>query len=684
MAKFQSTKKTYSEDSEAYDYHMSLFNDFQEIYRRAEENKNLIFFEHWTEEEKRKHYEEERTPVNFPLLYRLVMNLLGYEKNYPAILQTEPVGKEDEIESFKYNLSLKHIQENTAPVRYKYQRSDVFMNGVVALYGVSEICVRTDELGENEIYIKSIPYNQVMFDKNFTDYEMTGCSRVQYFEDLYADEIIKDYPEKREEILSMAETMYDTNTSRYRTLKNFYSQSEQSKGRKLLRKITDYKKEIKEYYCVYVDDRAYEFDTKQQAMDYAQTINGGGAINGMTGDATGGATVSERRYLTCYYKTVLVNDVVVEDKVILPVRDECPLTFYFSVFINGEVTNVVEVTKDLQKYQDRMYSQMDYNMGVAGKILYEINKTRLDRSQSDEDIDRAIKKGGRIYTNTDNKVIKQNTTTPLDPQYFMVHEMIMRLAEDVYGGKNFQGVQQYSNQSGIAIEKLQAAATLIASTYIDNLERYAESLGRKLIKYIKHYYTQKKSFKIIGDYNNKQLINVLEKNQIYEPSIVSKNVGYVTINDPNNPESKLSGSFKYNLKIVNKDYNQYDKENLVQKLLMLQQQGLKVPPDLLLEIMIDDPVVRQRLLDEYEQEKQMQQAQAVEQEKTSRLDAMGKNLAVLQKDKQAAAEQVTAEEQADMAAQQQAAETPAGSPEDTGAGSPQDLSGMVEDIIKYM
>lgn len=604
------------EGREAYEFHTRLLTHFSGIYREGRENLSLVMFDHWNTEEKKKHFQQGRIPLNFPLVYRLIMNLLGYEKNYPSIIQVEPQGYEDAMTAFVYNQYLRHIQEQCYPIEYKYQRSDVFANGNIAKYGVSEICVDHSKYGDKEIYIRSLPFNQVLFDVNFVDFEMTNCSRIQYFEDVYAEELIREYPEKENLILSLTEQAYEVGD--YRELIQLYESEELNKGKKLLRKIVDYKKENKIVYKVILEDSVYQFENKTDAEEYVAAV---------------GTGYIKEELDVCVYKQVQVMDIVLEEKTPNIVPDEFPITIYFPLFFNGEYTNIVEITKDIQKYYDRILSQLDYNIGVAGKTLYEINKNRLDRSQTEEDVTDAIAKGGVLYTTTDSQVVRQNRTQPADPQYFMILDTLMKMAEDNFGGKNFQGIQQYSNQSGIAIEKLQAAATLLASTYVDNLERYSKSIGRKLLKYIPKVYDRKQTFKILGTFANEMVIEKLKEEQRYLPSFTSAVEGFLVVNDPDNPLSDLQPEFKYLFKIVNKDYTTYNKQEQLQKLLVLQQQGLKVPPEVLMDFMELDPVVAHRLMQDYKAE-QARIAQ-LEQQKADALTAQAQApvLETLRKDK---------------------------------------------------
>lgn len=612
------------------DFFNNMYNNkFKKEYETSKSNIELIFGEHWTAEEIRKHEIEDRVAVNLPLLFRLVMIMLGYEKQNRNTIATEPQSVEDELLCFMNNIALLHIQNINKPVKYDYVKSDLFLEGTVARYGVCEIVHEENALATSSIYIKHLPCNQVLFDTNFTDYGMDGCSRIQYFEDRYLEDLKQEFPDVKEEVWRrITENVLLNDNSKLQIPVEAYNKDQENKDKIIARVIIDQNRVNKTYYeCMSVEDESlpsYEFDNKKEA-DAHSSANAGYKT-----------TEKVKRVIE---RTVVCQNEILEDTRLNDIEDEFSTTLYFSIWLQGRWATVVDVTRDLQRYWDRIFSQADYNIGISAKTVYEINKTRIDPDQTDEQVNEVVAKGGILWKNTDAKVLEIAQSKGTDPQYFQIFEMLMKIAEDTYGGKNFQGIQQYSGQSGKAIERLQNAAMVLSTNYIDNLNRFEEQLGRKLIKYIRKFFNAPIKQKIIGSYKNKAIIELLKSNQMYQQSMIEDGVGYISLNDPKNPASNIQKDPALEFTITQKSGAEVKRQEDFQKLMLYKQNGGVVPAEIWAEYFDFDPLLKNILIQANNQAMELQRQQTIEQEKTSRLEAMSKGLAPMQKMAQAGMEQ---------------------------------------------
>src|SRR5690606_19126389 len=151
----------------------------------------------------------------------------------------EPMGKEDELVVQVINAAFRHIENNPNPKKYEHTKSDVFVDGFVACYGASEIYTETDELGYNEVKVRHIPYDQIVFDPNFYDVGCTGMSRIQHCYDTYHDDLYKEFPGKEELLREVNEDHAPTQDQ----LKPFDDITQGTEARKkVVKRIRDWKK----------------------------------------------------------------------------------------------------------------------------------------------------------------------------------------------------------------------------------------------------------------------------------------------------------------------------------------------------------------------------------------------------------------------------------------------------------
>lgn len=606
--------------SEIINFFSVLFPDFQAKYKRAEENINLVFDKHWTDEQIQRYRNKDRTEVNIPVLFQKVLALLGFEKENRNIINGEPKGKEDELVAEMVSKLFKDIQNSDEPTKYEFIRTDAFFDGVVPCYGAIKLYVESDDFGNNELKFKHIPYNEIIYDTNFTDYEREGCTRTQHHWWDYIDNLKLEFPDADFEKISA-----DLSNKEIYPLvekKNLYQEAkvtdENKTGRELCRRIDDYKRVIKTYYCVYdiKNEEKREFDTKKEAEAYVQ-----GQIVSSIGTADMsqlGEMIAPVPQITesdfeikatpkkVWQKTSIAGNVLLKQPEVLEV-DEDPITIYFSLFTQGKHWTIIDIARDLQLYIDRLFSQVDYNIGTDVKTVFEVNATRLHVTNPPEKALKIMSSGGTVFTNSDNAVIRAVPKSGTHPQYFTIFETLLQLSEDIFGGRNFQGASESTDQSGRAIERLQAAASLMALNYMDNLRRFDLMLWKKVLKYIKKYYTHKFTLKVLGDEFTQKMLEALQSNKLYEASTTIDGVGYLIFNDGD--KSKVSdANLSINISQISSRRNQ-DEIDFEKLVVMSERLKIPVPAEVLLSKVNIPATDKEKIKQAVEEQKAMQEKQ---------------------------------------------------------------------------
>jgi hypothetical protein len=595
----------------------------------AKRNVEIYMGEHWSDEDQAKFNLQDRIPLDIHATFPKVQSILGFEKNNRLQFEADPEGEEDELTAQIYNLLFRNIENRDRPKKYHYTKTDIFSDGTIAFFGCSEIYKETNDTGDSVLRIRQLPYNEVIFDRNFTDFEMTGCSRYQHYYDTYVDELKLQHEDKKDlfDSIPTQETNTDQQPVHART-DHYEISDKQNKGKKQVRVIRDWKRIVSTVYELHMieENKIYEYTTKQEAEEARKMFidekrqTFGQLIQEFT---LGGITIDPMKRISNqeYYEMTLpeiednfiikpvpkerwqyakvAGKILLEGPVILDI-DESPLTMYFCIFFGGKIVPLVSIARGMQLYLDRLFAQVDYDVGTDTKAVKYIYTNKLDQDyNTPEEALEAISKGEAIYVRGDATggdpvgIVKSSGTKQT---YFKIFEILLQLMEDIYGGRNFQGAQEAGGQSGRAIQKLQAAAAVMALNYMDNLRRYDEQVGRKLVKYIKKCYTHKFTLKAIGENMSQKILKALKDNQMYRESAMYDGIGYVVVNDPQNSNQKPLSEANLTITINKVSARQDEKDIEYEKLIGLKQQGYVVPVKALLETMELKPTLKQEII----------------------------------------------------------------------------------------
>lgn len=620
----------------------------------AKRNVEIYMGDHWSDEDQAKFKLQDRIPLDIHATFPKVQSILGFEKNNRLQFEADPEGEEDELTAQIYNLLFRNIENSDTPKKYHYTKTDVFADGTIAFFGCSEIYKETNDTGDKVVRIRQLPYNEVIFDRNFTDFEMTGCSRYQHYYDTYVDELKLQHEDKKEMFDSIPAQESNTDQQPVKARTDHYEiNDKQNKGKKQVRVIRDWKRIISTVYELHLieENKIYEYSSKSEAeearqMFIAEKRNTFGqmiqelTVNGLAIDPTG--TLSNQEYFELSQGDIddnfiikpvpkerwqyakVAGKVLLEGPVILDI-DESPLTMYFCIFFGGKIVPLVSIARGMQLYLDRLFAQVDYDIGTDTKAVKYIYTNRLDEDyNTPEEALEAISKGDAVYVRGEAGsgdpvgIVKSSGTKQT---YFQIFEILLQLMEDIYGGRNFQGAQEAGGQSGRAIQKLQAAAAIMALNYMDNLRRYDEQVGRKLVKYIKKCYTHKFTLKAIGENMSQKILQALKNNQMYRESAMYDGIGYVVVNDPQNINQKPLSEANLTITINKVSARQDEKDIEYEKLLGLKQQGYVVPVKAMLETMELKPTLKQEIISANDEMDKMKQQIAAQDMEMKRLNA---------------------------------------------------------------
>jgi hypothetical protein len=612
-----------------------------------------------------------RIEVSMPTLYPKVQSLLGFQKSMREQFEAIPKGNEDELQAQIINTIYRHIEENTTPKKYKYSESDAFQDALFEAFGAVEIYKEMNNEGNEEVRLRYLPSEEMYFDRNFTDVEHENCGRIQHAYVKYLDELKVMYPDKEEELKKADKMADNTDTQMYngevnkdkihvirdwkKQIKIFYElhcieESEvylfetESEAKEKLEELRYKKRQaVEEVKRIMIMRNAMQ-SLSQGIQDGVENIKQGipnvpqnmpnesgvsssmgnippiPTLNPSKNQSSGEELPDEEEYIVkrvprmCVEYTVSAGDVIVEESKIIPYEFH-PVTLMILLYVKTKgkgrkLVAVLSIVRLLQQYIDRLWSQLDYNIGTDAKTGAEMNVDLIATEyQEIEDARKAYVEGGIVYKHGTVPALTPFAHSVTDPTYFRMFETLFAMETDVFGGSNFQGIAESKDQSGKAIQKLQAQAQIMALNIMDNLKRFKEIIGRKLLHYIKDTYTYQTTMRVMGENLTDQVKKALAENGMYKESIIHNGIGYMLINQTDEDKNKLYDS-NVDIIVESAKLRQDEKDVEFQKLIMLKTQlGINVPPQALFETMDLKATTKQKIIDEYNKQQQTSQIQ---------------------------------------------------------------------------
>ena len=587
------------------DFNNSALTEFSNHYKEGQKNIDAVYGDHYTDAQKAKISAEGRVPIGLPLLFPKVLALKASEKENRDHIEADPFGKEDELTVELINPLMRHIEMQDKPKKYEFTKSDIYEDCIVPCFGASEIYYETNEYKQKEVFIKQIPYNQLLFDLNFTDFEMTSCRRFQQHWDTYLYDLIDEHPERADEFRKMVDEGYE-NADKFpqREFVYHYYNDTSEEGNKRITRIRDWQLVNKQMW--YLNDiqnkTKYEFITKkeaeeerdkliaesssvlQQATQSLEQSIPVGTENGM--DKPEDAFIIESESKAVWQYTEIAGDVLIEKPTILEVPDECPITVTFSVFTMGKWFTPVGIMRGSQEFVDRLFQQLDYSIGIDSKGGAEVNVDILANEHNNiDDIKVAYVEGALVFKHGNGQLFDPMKRTGANPQYFQMFEFFFKILEDGFGGRNFQGGQEAGGQqSGRAIAQLLAVAQGLTNNYLDNMRRADLLMGRKLLKWIKKFYDYEFTLAVTGEALQEDVMKTLQENGMYQPALMREGKGWL-IYDPSNSKAKPISDTSVVLNLQKVSARTDEKEMTRASYIALGQQGYFIPLESVLDTM---------------------------------------------------------------------------------------------------
>ena len=629
-------------------FHSSVLPDFTAEWNESKDLVNLIFGDHWTQDQKQAHEQIGTKARDIAVLFPMFLKICGLEKETRDKFVADAVGKEDELAAYITNIRFRHWESANNP-RYDYIKSDVFADHLFNGYGVIAIDKKKTATGEEDLSYRYVPYNNIVFDRNFTDQEMTNCSRKQEFEWVYYDELKAMYPN----IAPFPELNtqgFDNTNAGLKDLKDYYSYQSpnNNNSKKLTKIIKDEKivwKQVYEVHSIKTDEPIEECDTMKIAKEYVRNKMRPIREENKMSPAPVSIKIDDYYQIKPVMKkriefTIVAGRNVIADTEILP-YEESKYKFLWGYFFQGKWWSWVRIMRDFQHFVDKIISMLDYSMGIDTKTVFQLVVKNIDTDyMSVPEALNAVATGGTIPSKTGDDVIKRVAREGSRPEYFNFLTYLLQLRDDAVGSKNFYGGQETSSESGKAIQERKQAAFGIYINTLDNLHRFEEQVGKFTLTLAKEVNTPKFVKKVLGKDVTDNLKTVLANNKIYQDSLFEQGYGYLMLEDttqdieltlPDGNTTKqrslTDANLIINVKKVQTSIN--EKDELLNKIAFLSKQyGFTPPPEMVADLLDLDPVTADKYVQNIRQKEQanaQMQQQQLELNKAGVMAQVAKN-----------------------------------------------------------
>jgi hypothetical protein len=600
--------------------HGGVIDYFNALHKRGEENERYYSADPFTDKQKNEYALQDRIPFSISSIPQKLNSIISTERtnrvSWKAKAKIEPDDISEDPQQMQ-QLFLKEIKAKLATLRMKmiesqnsaqWKYSDIFASGVAIIYGVAKIFPDVNKYGDTQIKLQDVDYKNLIWDKNSVEYERNDAQWMAEKRYIYRVDLKRYYDKKKVNDLTITDA-----ASRWGRKKTQYFVQYNRSGNSdldLITLIEHYQKVLRDYHTVLFNGQIVSCErVKADAEKTLRILQLPYLAQGLDlppADVIKTPKLALDKYLFTY------NDELDYEETDLEVF---PYSVYQAFQFKDKIWTMADILKSMQQLANRMLAQIDYAFGQDLKNKWEIFLPALEGTGlSLEESLQMLDEKGYILTNI-KEAIKSIKGQGANPQWVEIMQIMLGLIDEIGGGKTFSGNANSANQSGKAINALIGQGQLLTTAFIDNRNRFLTDLGNKLLWFMKRYDNTPYILRIEGGALSPEMLQLLQQNKMFAPSIENPSAGYVTLNQDNQNYLETAD---YDLDIVEESLSDNKKELEFASMSQIE----KADPDLLLSptwrkkklekissLSYED---RQKIGEEIEQIKQAQQTQATQ------------------------------------------------------------------------
>jgi len=552
--------------------HDSVIIYFDKLWKRGEENERYYSADPFTDQQKAAYTEQNRLPFSISSIPNKLNTIIATEKQNRSEWKATPMldfVDSTDVAEVQQQIMEKELKAAIATTRLKTIArtsdmkniaSDIFASGVAIIYGAGEVYTEKDDLGNDVIKLRDLDYKNVIWDQNAITYEKNDGVFMAKRDFKYRVDLRRQYGEAKTKKLS-ADEVYQWDSREKRQYYVNYNRDGNS-DLDLLTVFTHYHKTLRDYYVVVVDgDVVARERSKKDAEDLVEMIE----IPFLSeGEAAPDSAIVRVPELAIDKYVFTYTDILEYEETDLTMF---PLSIYQAFHFKEKLWTMTDILKSMQQLANRMLTQIDYAFGVDIKNIYEIVTPYLEGTGlSVNEALKMMKEKGFLLTNRAG-AINSVKSQGANPQWVQIMEIMLKLIDEIGGGKTFSGTANSSSQSGRAIQALIGQGELLTTAFIDNRNRFQADLARKVMQFMKLYDNAPYIIKTEAGALTPTMIQMLMQNQMYIPSPENETVGYVRMNAHNNylEDADFDMSVEFEDLSANKRAEEYDRMTLAEQ-----------------------------------------------------------------------------------------------------------------------
>lgn len=566
----------------------------------AEKYEQLKKAKHWTPAEIESIKNQHRDPFSFPIITSKINNIVATQRSARSEWKVLPTF--DPADEAKAAMATVVLKQKEKVCNFKYIESEVFDAGLSVNCGAVEVYKQPTSYGDS-VMLRQLDHRDVVWDVNARQYDLSDALFICKVERMYRIDVKKIYGEQYSKgggnlpLFGRPKADYFISTSNY------------GADYDIISIFTHYQKVLRNYYCVVFPDHENRsgsggneligmYRTKKEAENILNDLR---KLYVLEEESTMGEVVKiQRSGIDKYvfnYKEIISQEETMDE--------HFPIVVYRAFHFSNDYWTLTDILYDSQRFFDKLYAQIDYSLGRDVKNVFEGNALLLADGETAETATRKMNKGGEIiWKRGDGVMFNPMKQQGINPQYIQIAQVMQSFLEDLAGGRSFQGLSEGANESGRAVIAKQRQGMLVANMFLDNLARWKQTVGERLLQYAGKYESADVTIKFSGNEIPEAMFRLLQSQDIYIPSMIEKDSGFLKL-----PTGlKFLQDMSYELTVSSAELNENIKNAKFMQLLSLQQVFPNaIPIDIFLEY-FDIPFdVKEKIKTRAEEERKRQQ-----------------------------------------------------------------------------
>ncbi len=588
--------------------HSAQSEHFESLWANGEENERFAMARHYSADQLKKIEAAHRSPISIPMIEHKYNTLLALQRANRTSYRVE--ARNDPNDEIKAELATIKMRDWEGICHFANIEDDVFPSGLGAAFGVSELFLDTDEMGNTIVNARELDYRNCVWDKNARTFEKKDGAFMAKLEGYYRFQIAEKYGKKvATEVVLGGFTNVGREKSSYfvRYDENGYSPLD------VIYVITHYHKTHRKHYHVMFNDNqnmnglgkqivVAKYRRKIDADEKLRELQLPYLMAGIKPEGEVIAKTEERldKYVFTYTTLLEYEETELED---------FPFSLYFSFYYKDKSWTLIDLLKDPQKFNDKLFMQIDASIGLDVKGTKQMNVKNLADGESKESAVAKLNQPQEvIFTKSDAPAVQPVVTQGMKAEWFQLVTFFETLIEDLAGGASFEGLDKSQSKSGKAIEARAQLGRQLAFLFIDNMSRWKKDFGEKYLWWVAHFEDAERTVRVAGAALTKEMRAVLVQQGLFQESKTKPGTGYVTLNKEGYAQSYLKDA-NFELLVTEAQLSETDRQAKFQQMQgWLQLYGPQsVPPEVMAEFMDLDFTLKQKLINAAEQAQKMQQ-----------------------------------------------------------------------------